>query len=255
MLASLISWLTRHLPRPLLQRMADGGGKLLALLLRGSRYEDNFDGRCYRRLLPYGRILKRENALAPGSLSLERHRLIWLFLQREINLRASSYAVLHMAPERCLQRALQAIPTLYYVSADLVSPWAAVHCDIQALPFPDNSFDLILCNHVLEHIPDDRRALRELYRVLKPNGLAFLLVPMDSQRATTLEDPAICTPQLREKYYYQRDHLRLYGTDYPVRLLAAGFHVQILNYAQLLPPELAQRFALRLDEPLYLATK
>ena len=255
MLGSLISWLTRHLPRPLLQRGADLGGKGLALLLKGNCYEDPFDGRCYRKLLPYGRILKRQNALAPASLSLERHRLIWLFLQRELHIETASLSVLHMAPERCLQRRFQAIHSIRYTSADLVSPWAAVHCDIQALPFDDNSFDLILCNHVLEHIPDDQKALRELCRVLRPGGLAFLLVPMDTQRETTLEDPAINTPQLREKYYYQSDHLRLYGRDYPARLVRAGFRVQILNYALLLPLPTAQRFALRLDEPLYLASK
>jgi len=123
---------------------------------------------------------------------------------------------------------------------------------VQALPFPDESFDLILCNHVLEHIPDDRLAMRELYRVLAPGGTAVLLVPIDENRADTLEDPAINTPKLRERYYHQRDHLRLYGRDYAERLQAAGFQVQVRDYAAELPPEIAAKCALRAGEKLYL---
>ncbi len=251
----LISFATRFVPRPVLHRFARFGGCFLSLFLRGNRYEDPLDGYRYRRLLTYGRLRPRKNALAPHSLSLERHRLIWLYLTQELDIEHQAFNVLHIAPELCLQRRLRALSHLHYTSADLESPWAEVHCDIQALPFAADTFDLILCNHVLEHIPDDRLAMRELLRVLAPEGRALLLVPMDTSRETTLEDPAINTDALREQYYWQRDHLRLYGQDYVQRLREAGFRVSELDYVGLLPAELRRRYALRTDDKLFIATK
>ncbi|MGP1362342.1 MAG: class I SAM-dependent methyltransferase [Bacteroides sp.] len=251
----LVSIVTRFVPRQYLHRVAHWVGGVISLFLRGKRYEDPIDGYRYRKLLPYGRIEKRVNALAPHSLSLERHRLIWLYLVRELAIAHHSFRVLHIAPEMCLQRKLKKISTLQYTSADLISPWAEVHCDIQALPFADNSFDLILCNHVLEHIPNDRLAMRELYRVLAPRGVALLLVPLDDSRAETLEDPAINTDALREKYYHQRDHLRLYGRDYVLRLQEAGFEVSTLDYVATLTPEERTKYCIRDSDKLYVARK
>jgi len=251
----LVAWTTRYIPRPWLHRIARLAGKFLSLFLRGKRYEDPIDGYCYRKLLPYGRIERRENALAPHALSLERHRLIWLYLLRELEITEQRYHVLHIAPESCLQRMLKALPCLHYVSADLESPWAEIHCDIQAMPFASNSFELVLCNHVLEHIPDDRQAMRELYRVLTPNGVALLLVPLDENRETTLEDPAINTDALREKFYGQRDHVRLYGLDYVQRLTEVGFKVSTLDYASQLSPKERERYCIRLSDKLYVARK
>lgn len=251
----LLSFVTRFVPRPILHHFAHCGGHILSLFLRGNRFEDPIDGYRYRRLLAYGRLRPRPNALAPHALSLERHRLIWLYLTRELDIQHAALRVLHIAPEPCLQKRLRALPALRYVSADLESPWAEIHCDIQDLPFQEEAFDLILCNHVLEHIPDDRRAMRELRRVLAPGGRALLLVPMDTQRATTLEDPAINTDALREQYYWQRDHLRLYGRDYPDRLREQGFQVEELDYVAQLPPEWRERYALREEDKLFIATK
>ena len=160
-----------------------------------------------------------------------------------------------MAPEWCFLRRLQNLPNIDYTTADLESPWASVHCDIQKLPFPDNSFDLILCNHVLEHIPDDRQAMRELFRVLRTNGTALLLVPQDLSLEQTLEDPSINTPELREKFYYQRDHLRLYGRDYASRLAEAGFNVETLDYFSRLSEHERFRYALRREDLLYIGRK
>lgn len=255
MLGRFIATATRFIPRSLLQRVATGGGKVIALFYRGGNYLDPIDGYGYRKLLPYGRTEKRQNALAPASLSLERHRLIWLYLQREVQVERKKMRLLHVAPERCLQKRIRQIEGISYISADLVSPWADVHCDLQALPFADSEFDLILCNHVLEHIPNDRLAMREIKRVLKPGGQAMLLVPIDTAREATLEDPEINTPQLREKFYHQRDHLRLYGLDYPERLKEEGFEVEVLNYYQSLTPYEQRLYALRDNEPLFIATK
>lgn len=255
MLGRIIQLATRFLPRPLLHRIAVVAGRIAAIFLHGNRFEDPIDGRHYRKLLPYGRTQRRPNALAPGSLSLERHRLIWLYLSRELALGSKPLDVLHMAPEWCLMRKLQQLRNVNYTSADLNSPWASVHCDIQRLPFASNSFDLILCNHVLEHIPDDRQAMRELLRVLRPGGFALLLVPQDLSRAHTLEDPAINTPALREKFYFQRDHLRLYGQDYQDRLAHEGFRVEPIDYFAKLPSNLQSRYALRRDDLLYVGRK
>lgn len=251
----LVAWTTRHIPRPWLHRIACIAGRCISIFLRGKRYEDPIDGYGYRKLLPYGRLEKRENALAPHCLSLERHRLIWLYLLHELEITVQHYRVLHLAPESCLQRKLKDLPSLRYVSADLESPWAEIHCDIQAMPFAADSFELVLCNHVLEHIPDDRRAMRELFRVLAPNGVALLLVPLDENRETTLEDPAINTDALREKYYGQRDHLRLYGRDYVQRLAEAGFKVSTLDYASQLSQQERERYCIRLADKLYVARK
>lgn len=255
MLGRIIQLATRFLPRPLLHRIAVAAGRAVALLYRGNRFEDPIDGCRYRKLLPYGRTNRRPNALAPRSLSLERHRLIWLYLTRELALEKKQLYVLHMAPEWCLRRRLQRLPNIRYTTADLKSPWADVHCDIQNLPFPADSFDLILCNHVLEHIPDDRRAMRELLRVMRPGGTALLLVPQNLNMEQTLEDPAINTPALREKFYYQRDHLRLYGRDYTDRLAQEGFAVETIDYFAQLPDNERIRYALRREDTLYLGRK
>ncbi|PIE84502.1 MAG: SAM-dependent methyltransferase [Bacteroidia bacterium] len=254
MLGALIGWTTRVLPRPLLHRCAVVAGWCCAQLLRGRTYRDPIDGFGYRRLLPYGRMKRRANALAPRSLSLERHRLIWLYLTRELDIARVARRVLHIAPEWCLMQRLERMPELSYTTADLESPWARVHCDIQALPFPDHSFDLILCNHVLEHIPDDHLAMTELRRILAPGGVAILLVPLDLQAERTLEDPAINTPELRERHYGQRDHLRMYGRDYPQRLARAGFAVELLDYAARLDQDERLRYALGAETLLVIAT-
>ena len=255
MLGSVIAWLTRVVPRGVLQRVAVLGGAIVALFFRGRRHEDPIDGFRYRKLLPYGRVQRRENALAPASLSLERHRLIWLYLRDALHIEAQQWRVLHMAPEWSLRKRLRKLSNIEYTSADLSSPWADIHCDIQALPFPDASFDLILCNHVLEHIPDDRAAMRELLRVLADGGRALLLVPQDTTRAETLEDPSYNTDALREQHYWQKDHLRLYGLDYAERLRQAGFRVEAIDYVSRFTVGERAYWGLRPEDILYVGYK
>lgn len=150
--------------------------------------------------------------------SLERHRSLWLWLRPRIPERA---AVLHVAPEPGLGARVRELP-VEYVSTDLESPHAMRHDDLTALPDTDGRFDIVICNHVLEHIPDDRRAMREIRRVLRPGGLAVLQHPVFA-RSRTLEDPAIVSPEERMRVYGQEDHVRRYGWDFVDRLRESGF--------------------------------
>lgn len=246
----LIKWILNHLPRTLLQRLAGWMMPLVGLWYRGNRYECPLCGRRYRKLLPYGYVTSRENALCPHCLSLERHRLLWLYLERETTLFESLPQLLHIAPEVCLMRHLKphykSSPECYQ-TADLESPLADLHFDIQQIPLADESFDVIICNHLMEHVEDDLRAMRELHRILKRGGWGVLLSPVDLQRATTFEDDSITDPKERTRIFGQYDHRRLYGNDFADRLREAGFEVEDLDYAARLTPEERTRYALPED--------
>ncbi len=255
MIKFLISFTTRFIPRHHLQLFAAFGLRILGMFYRGNRFEDPISGKTYRKLLPYGRTNVRENALAPHSMSLERHRLIWLYLREQTTFFSAPQRVLHIAPEYCFLKLFKKQKNLDYTTADLISPWADVKMDVQAIPFPDSQFDVVICNHVLEHVDSDYKAMQEIHRVLKPGGFAILQVPMDLSMERTLEDPAFNTPELREKHYQQRDHLRLYGRDYGNRLRNAGFIVDENDYVKTLPANLVERYALPKDEILYVCGK
>jgi SAM-dependent methyltransferase len=172
----------------------------------------------------FGRT-SRKDAKCIHCKSLERHRFLWLYLQKKTNLfNSSSPRVLHIAPKSCFLPNLQNSLGEGYLTADLADPNVMVKMDITDIQYPDNTFDVILCNHVLEHIPDDRRAMRELYRVLKSTGWAILLVPITCD--ITYEDPEIVTPEDRLKAFGQEDHVRRYGPDYLDRLREAGFNIK-----------------------------
>ncbi|MEO5924520.1 MAG: methyltransferase domain-containing protein [Bryobacteraceae bacterium] len=162
-------------------------------------------------------------------------------------------SVLHFAPEKSLKKVLANQPHLRYITTDLCEP-TDVNMDITRLAIPNDTFDAILCSHVLEHIPDDAAAMRELHRVLKPNGLAILQVPLDMQREHTYEDFSITDPAERRKHFGQEDHVRMYGRDYKTRLQAAGFQVNVDSYVKTLGPDKAKRYGL-MEEDLYLCTK
>ena len=246
----LIKWILNHLPRTLLQRLAGWMMPLVGLWYRGNRYECPVCGKRYRKLLPYGYVTTRENALCPHCLSLERHRLLWLYLERETTLFESLPRLLHIAPEVCLMRHLKphykSSPERYQ-TADLESPLADLHFDIQQIPLTDESFDVVICNHLMEHVEDDLRAMRELHRILKRGGWGVLLSPVDLQRATTFEDDSITDPKERTRIFGQYDHRRLYGNDFADRLREAGFEVEDLDYAARLTPEERTRYALPED--------
>src|SRR5262249_36838215 len=169
---------------------------------------------------PGGRTRRNSSCLRCGAS--ERHRHLWLYLRNRTNLFSEPLRVLHFAPEWIIQERLRRCPNLDYVSADLDPRRAMVKMDITDLSYPDGSFDVVLCSHVLEHVTDDRRALSELHRVLKPGGCAIVLVPIDYKRAETFEDPTVVSPGDRERLFWQADHVRLYGRDFRERLEETG---------------------------------
>jgi SAM-dependent methyltransferase len=185
----------------------------------------------------------RPEAVCVFCGAVERHRLLWLYLATRTKLlQGGVRTMLHVAPEPCLARRLERLPGLDYVTGDLYDRHALLRLDVTAMQFADASFDAIYCSHVLEHVPDDRRALREFYRVLKPGGWAILLVPITA--ATTFEDPSISDPAERLRLFGQEDHVRRYGPDYVDRLGEAGFAVEISTVSELASQAEALRMGL-----------
>ena len=175
-------------PRPWLITLSIWFRPLIKWYFKGNRFTDPIDGSSYRKFLPYGYKVSRPSALCPGTLSLERHRLLWLYLERKTTLLKNKLKVLHIAPEQVFYSRFKRFNHWDYTTTDLYSPLADVKADICDLPFKDATFDLILCNHVLEHIPYDLKAMEELYRVLKKGGTLIAQVPMEAERSTTFED-------------------------------------------------------------------
>ena len=203
--------------------------------------------------LPYG-LTARPNAKCPRCGSKKRHRLLWLFLRDRTNFFTARLRVLHFAPERCLRQAFAELPNLDYVTADLMREKVTLAIDITAIPPSAGTFDAILCSHVLEHVTDDRQGMRELCRVLNPGGWAVIMVPLERNRPTTLEDPSIVSPTERERVFGQHDHVRLYGQDVQQRLESAGFSVAV-HRAKDLGMEAVRKHALSSNDQIYYCTK
>ena len=188
--------------------------------------------------------------------SADRERLVYLYLRDHGGLAdAASKRVLHIAPEKRLSAALLDQGFAEYVRGDLHMegykyPPEVQNIDATDIPFDDDSFDLVICNHVLEHIPTDDVAMKELCRVLRPGGTAILQVPISASTAETFEDPSVTDPKQREVVFGQFDHVRIYGQDYADRLKAAGFTVAPVNVSS----DYAE-FGVNPQEDLYACTK
>lgn len=246
-----MKWILRFLPRSFLIRMSLFFQPLLRVYYGGNKFTDPIDGSSYRKFLTYGygKTL-RPNALCPGTLSLERHRLLWLYLERETNFLNQELKVLHVAPEQVFFRKFKRFQNWDYTTTDLNSPLADVVADICDLPFQDNKYDLILCNHVLEHILNDLKAMTELYRVLKKGGTLIAQVPLDEGRPKTFEDNSITEANERSRVFGQYDHVRVYGQDYYQRLKSVGFSAkEVFLQSQLTTKEI-RRYALPQKEKI-----
>ncbi len=243
------------IPRPILIRLSYVARPILAFLLRGKTYTDPIDGKSFRMFLPYGYGTQRNNVLSPSTLSLERHRLLWLYLKNETDYFSAPKKVLHFAPEQAFYKLFRNQKNLDYTTTDLLSPLADVKADICNLPFGDNTYDVILCNHVLEHIPDDTKAMQELYRVLKPGGMGIFQIPQDLNRAATFSDDSITDQKERSKIFGQYDHVRIYGRDYFDKLRSIGFEVNEVDYTAEISADLVEKYCLAKGEIIPVCTK
>ncbi len=231
--------------------------KFAPLIYKGDAVECPVCERSFSKFLSYGsKVTHRDNVLCPYDLTLERHRLMWLYLNQKSNFFTKpDLKVMHIAPEQCFHKKFQAQKNLDYTTGDLVSPIADLHFDLHDIPLEDNQYEVIFCNHVMEHVKDDLRCMQELLRIMKPGGWGIMQVPIDSTRTTTYEDDSITSPEEREKHFWQYDHVRLYGLNYPKRLEEAGFEVETIDYKKELSDAAFDRYRLMKSELLYIVRK
>lgn len=229
--------------------------KLLTRLLAGNNVECNVCGSTYSSFLPY---LDRANALCPHCGSLERVRLLQYFIT-DLQLINKDTKLLHVAPEECLFKHLKEKLGSNYIPADKFAevytyPEGTVDMDITDIDLKDESVDMVICMHVLEHIQDDKKAISELYRVLKKGGVAILQVPFDKNRQHTYEDASITGHEERRKHFGQFDHVRIYGRDYIDRFVAPGFTIEQEDYANRLDDKVKQRHVFK-EQTIFLLRK
>jgi len=192
---------------------------------------------------------RRWDARCPDCGSRERHRLLHLWITEGRGDKLAGKRILHFAPEKAFMRRMRGNPL--YETADLIQSGVTHKIDVTDTKLPDATYDVVIANHVLEHIDDDRRAMREVFRMLKPGGLAVLSVPVNPTRRTTYENPAITSASGRQAHFSGHDHVRYYGLDFVDRLSEAGFQVETFRE----PPEAEIDYGLLRDEWLYIARK
>jgi predicted SAM-dependent methyltransferase len=223
----------------------------------GSKFECPICKGKFRTFLLGGRKNLRPHAKCPRCRSLERHRLVWLYLINKTNFINSKLKLLYVSPEYCIRRKIQKLKNIQYISIDLENPIAMIKMDITDLKFTNSSFDCILCLHVLEHVEEDEKAMQEFYRVLKPNGWAIFQVPIFQDK--TYENSSIRTRAQRLKHFGQEDHVRLYGSDFKDKLMDVGFLVNVEAFDKEISPDLMNRYRLTPSngklENLYYCTK
>ena len=268
----MFSSVKRPASRAVLYRMyssiLEGCRYLNVLRYRGERVECPFCGGRFSRFLPKGKdvpVLRenrvigggyRLNAVCPRCNSRDRERLVYLYLKHErSSLFSQTAKLLHIAPEKNLRMIFLSCPNLDYLAADLGSPLAEVRMDVTDIGHEDDTFDVIICNHVLEHIPDDAKAMRECFRVLKKGGFAILQVPISCAIKETLENPSITSPGDREKAFGQKDHVRIYGEDYASSLEKAGFSVTAYDFISKMNAHDVRKYGLLENEKIYLCSK
>ena len=244
-------------PRPFLIRMSYVFKYFAPILLRGNNVECPVCEKKFKRFLAYGYgEQNRPNVLCPHDFTLERHRLMWYYLRNHSNFfTAESLKVMHVAPEQCFLGKFKKQKNLDYVTSDLESPIADMHFDLHSIPLEDNQYDVIFCNHVMEHVDDYLQCMKELYRIMKPGGWGIMQVPVDYNRDDTYEDPTITDPKEREKHYWQYDHVRLFGKNYPDKLREAGFLVEDFEFKKEMSKEEYERYRFQDFEILYIVRK
>ncbi|MDG1681922.1 MAG: class I SAM-dependent methyltransferase [Flavobacteriales bacterium] len=251
----MIKLILKIFPRTFLIKFSFIFQPLLSILLSGDKFTDPIDGKSFRKFLSYGYNKLRKNALSPSTLSLERHRLLWLYLKNETVLFEKKIKLLHFAPEQAFYKRFKKLRNIQYDTIDINSPLAKIKADICDLPIKENTYDFILCNHVLEHVLDDNKAMSELYRVLKKGGTGIFQVPIDMKREKTFQDDSITDKLERNKIFGQYDHVRVYGKDYFKKLEDTGFKVQQIDYSKKFSDKEILKFSIIRGEIIPVCTK
>jgi SAM-dependent methyltransferase len=221
----------------------------LAFLFVGDNVECPVCGKASRRWISLG----LDEGMCPRCMSENRHRLIGLYIRNELDIDTRPLTVLHFAAEYCFLRWFRKSRNITYIVADLDPPKGGVKIDVGAIPLETESVDVLICSHVLEHVQEDIKAMRELGRVLRRGGTALIMCPVDYDRETTYEDPSIVSFEGRREAFHQGDHVRIYGADFDERLRSAGFHVEAIRYGQTVQ-ENASRYGVDTEEIIYVCT-
>jgi SAM-dependent methyltransferase len=253
----IYKFLLNTIPRPWLIRLSYVFRIFAPLVYKGNKVECPVCEKSFRKFLSYGSdVAHRENILCPYDLTLERHRVMWLYLKEKTDFFTKpDLKVMHIAPEQCFHGLFKKQKNLNYTTGDLMSPIADLHFDLHNIPLEDNTYEVIFCNHVMEHVKDDLQCMKELYRIMKPGGWGVMQVPIDASRTETYEDWSITDPKEREKHFWQYDHVRLFGLNYPKRLEEAGFKVDIIDFSKELTAETFERYRIPKSELLYVVRK
>jgi SAM-dependent methyltransferase len=204
--------------------------------------------------LPFGERFRREFAACPSCNSLERTRLMWFYLINEAKVETLPLKILHFAPEKFIEKKLKKLPNIQYISADINPAFADVKVDITSIPFNNNTFDIIICSHVLGHVEDESKALQELYRTLQPNACALIMTNI-FDIPETIEDPTAITYEQKLKAYGQNDLARMHGHDFTQRLQKIGFKVETTDYINNFSIVERQKYGLTRNETIYMAIK
>lgn len=243
--------------------------RAISLAYSGDRLACPFCHRQFRRMIPRGlkhAVLAekqvigsgyRPDAFCPGCLSYDRERLVYLYLKNKTDVLSRPVKLLHVAPERQLEKVFRHTPTIDYLTGDLFAEVVDVKLDVTAMQFPDDTFDVTLCNHVMEHVPEDRKAMSEILRTLKPGGFALIQTPISKVLEATFEDFSVTSEAEKEVAFGQKDHCRIYAHDYRARLASAGFQVEVFDWMK--EPEgfgnPENRFALNPEEMVFICRK
>ncbi|MGD1846752.1 MAG: class I SAM-dependent methyltransferase [Salibacteraceae bacterium] len=244
----------RLLPEKWVKTIEPSIRKSLTIVYQGGNYQCPVCQQSFRKFIPISNDVGFADELCPSCGSIKRMRLQWLFLHHELNIDYNLWTVLDFSPHRALSTRLCDIVSINYISTDYETAKEDRRYDITLLPEPDQRFHLVICYHVLEHIPDDEAAMKELYRITRPGGYTILQVPF--HEGATKEDPAITSPEERLAHFGQEDHVRLYGRkDFSQRLRNVGFEVKERRYAKELGEEAIEHYRLNPDEVIFVARR
>ena len=229
--------------------------KLISPFYFGNKVHCPCCDKSFRGFLSYSGVKSNRKGRCPGCGCLERHRLLWLYLKNKTAVLKDHLRVLHFAPEYILQKRFKSLSNIEYISADLFSPLAMIKMDITDIKYQNNFFDMIICSHVLAHVDDDHKGIEELFRILKPAGVAIIQTPIDQNREHTFEEPSAQSFKEREKIYGDGTFVRIYGKNFQSRVESVGFRVIAANYTDELNDETIQKCGLPKNDIIFLCSK